>query len=201
MAPGLVGKTRADAVRESKQYVDDVRKAGKLAPLPFTYAPYELDTGFEGLGFREGETTEFKELAQYLKAQRGEVRLERLPDVGRSLLEEMDKSADLFFRRLTVTNSNDSLYSHIPVLHTVDPKRFISQLLQKTASEQSRILLTFRSRYDSGELDRELKDEKPWLASVRSELQKRLPELPRLAQYRLRGLIESTMGRYLEAHE
>jgi hypothetical protein len=198
---GLLSLSRAEATKDGKKYIDDLRKVGKLAPLPFAYAPYDLDTGFEGFGFREAETAEFKEIAKYLEVQRSEVRQEKLPALGENILQEMDKSADLFFRRLTLSSSEDSLYGRVPVLHTIEPKLFIEKLLGKTASEQRRILLTFRSRYESGGLDGELIAEKPWLASVRTELESRLPELSPLAQYRLRRLIEPIMGKFLNNSE
>jgi hypothetical protein len=52
----------------------------------------------------------------------------------------------------------------------VEPQRFVDLLLEQHPANQRTIMRTFRERYSSGELQRELAPERPWLGEVKNAL-------------------------------
>lgn len=193
----LLQKTRAEIVNEGKRYIDDLYKAKRLEALPVVPTFNDLDTGYDGLGFHQGDTADFRELATYLNETRGKARSDSLPDVGKQLLTEMESALDVFVRNLCVVHSEQSLYARVAVLQTITPATFVDTLLKQTVPNQRRIFSVFSQRYKWGVLSNELSDERPWLISVRNDLRERLKELPPVARHRLQNFIAHSIDRIL----
>jgi hypothetical protein len=167
---GVLKLSRAQVVDEGKKYIDDLyeRKTLEL-PSQDDFSEVRFN-GFGGLGIVENETPEYRELFEYLgKISRLAVE-ETYPKKAVDLLKEMQTDVQLFYRHLCLTNSAENVYYRTPILASLDPDAFIAALLKLHPIEQHTVMMIFKSRYEHGQLDRDLKEEKAWAETVRDKL-------------------------------
>ena len=89
-----------------------------------------------------------------------------------------------------MTRDEASQYVKAPVLATINVDEFVDSFLGLYPSKQHTVMMALKGRYEGGQLDRDLKDEKPWIKSVRDTLRKRMAKLSPISQYRLEKHIE-----------
>jgi hypothetical protein len=183
---GILKASRAQLVQEGKRYIDDAykRKTLELSP-PDDFAEVRFN-GYGGLGICEHETPEYKELYAYLSKTGQQAIEDTYPTKAGALLKEMQADVQLFYRRLCVTNSPDNTYCRIPILAHLDPDAFVSALLDLRPSDQHTVMMIFKSRYECEQLERDLKDEKPWAEAVRARLLARAEKMSPISQYRIK---------------
>lgn len=179
-----LAKTEDQVEQECESYLDDLYAAGKVEPLPFAYSPEGPFDGYAGLGFHR-ESPKFSGLMQRLLSLREKAKKDMYPAIGTELLNLMSADPELFFRRLCSTNSSDNLYERVPVLTKIAPADFVSTLLRQSPQAQKKIMMVFKSRYDAGELENSLADEKAWVTSVRQQLNAALPQLSTIGRERI----------------
>jgi KAP family P-loop domain len=193
---GVLGKTRALIVEECERYIDDQLAAGRLGdPSQLTELRF---SGYGGLGIQQSDTHEYKRLFIYLtgKAQHA---LERTyPEKAAALLAEMKENPRLFFTRICATNSDENLYYRTPILPFIDPDKFVDTVLDQHPADQRTILMAFKGRYESGELNGDLASEKDWLISVRTKFGERADSLPPVGKYRLLETVRSNFPQKLD---
>ena len=155
--------------------------------------------GWRGFGFVEQRTDEFRNIFNYIQHKAQKVVEDGYPEKARILLDEMSKDSRLFMRRVCVTSSGDHLYHNIPILSFIEPALFVRTLLTQHPANQRYILITLKVRYEDGGLNRDLKQERPWLASVRAKLLAAGEGMTGIAKYRLlscvRDEFDSDLGR------
>jgi hypothetical protein len=164
---GVISKPRVEVLSELKKYVDDLYCQKKLDPIPLLdYQDFDIHS-YGGLGVREAATTEFRDAFEYLKGKRHLAGIDLYPVQGETLLKELARDPNLYYRQLCVTNSDDNIYCRVPILSAIDPSLFVKNVLEQTPSNQRLIMSAFKGRYEHGSLGRDLSIEKPWLKSVR----------------------------------
>jgi hypothetical protein len=146
---GAINKTKASIVSECKSYIDDLKKAGRL-PDPLTYRQDHITMGWEGLGFFERDTQEFKGIVEYLDASVAAARDEILPARGLELLEIMKTDVQELFRQLCINNVSESPYFDIPVLARIDPNLFVDRVLKLTPLSQSSVFSSLKEGMRAG---------------------------------------------------
>jgi KAP family P-loop domain len=189
---GVVQRSRSEIVAECKVYVDDVSKAGRL-PDNGSDRFREMQS-WQELGFNEYNSSEFKELRDYLNDSIAAHFRKTLPVKGLQLLELMKKDVQAYFRRLCVNNVEASPYFDIPILASIDPAVFVKEVLALDPSAQASAFATFQGRYDRGQLNSALQPEKAWLTNVKAEFEKRMKTLRPMSTNRLKNRI----GHYLD---
>ena len=190
----VLAKTEDEVAQECEAYLDDLYAAGKVEPLPFAYSPSDPFDGYAGLGIHS-DSAKFPMLRQKLQSLREATKKNTYPAIGAELIHLMSADPELFFRRLCSTNSSDNLYTRVPVLATIAPTDFVDTLLRQRPDAQKKIMTVFRSRYDAGELESSLGEEKAWLVSVEEKLKAALPGLSKIGQERISRFMEWFMPR------
>lgn len=187
---GVIAKERCEIVREGKAYLDDLYAQGRLDPLPIHQAQDFRFDNHDGLGMHEAVTPEYRELVDYLKGKCHLAGVDRYPDLGEKLLEEMAADPALYYRRLCITNSDDNTYYRVPVLAAIEPGVFVERLLQRLPAQQRTILSAFKGRYEHANLERDLSSERPWLLAVRGLLLGAAANMSTIAKYRIKKNVE-----------
>ena len=182
----MIKQTAATVVAECKSYIDDLKKADRL-PDFVTCGRVERTTSWEGLGLFESDTKEFSEIIDHLDASIAAALDEKLPKMGLELLELMKGNVQGFFRKLCLNNVTASPFFDIPVLAKIDPEVFVDRVLKLDPPSQASVFSVFQGRYDRGQLDNELKAERPWLIQVKNSFEKRMASLRPMSRNRLKN--------------
>jgi hypothetical protein len=193
---GVIVKTRKQVVDECKLYLDDLKKLGRF-PDPLLSDRKEMGGSWEGLGFIEADRPEFREIVEHFDATSAAVLKQSLPAKGRELLVVMKRDVQEFFRQLCLNNVTPSPYFDVPVLASIDPEGFVDNVLALAPDAQSSVFSMFIGRYDRGQLDRELMEEKAWILAVKSAFEKRMPALGKMTRHRLKNQIGHSYGKFL----
>jgi hypothetical protein len=182
---GVLGETREEVVAKGKEYVDDLYAEKRLELLPPDDFSVVRFGGYGGLGIHENETAEYREFFTYLQTKGRQAAEDAYPAKAIALLKEMDADAQLFYRRVCISNSGDTLYSSVPILASIDPDVFVTSLLKLHPADQRVVMMAIKARYEHGSLERDLATEKPWLVLVQDKLKQRAAGMVPIARYRL----------------
>lgn len=182
---GIVAETKPQIVANAKRYVDELLASEKLSPLNENNSEEFRFNGYGGLGIHENQSAEYREIADYLEVKRKEAAKKLYPQQAAKLLADMERDPEEFYRKLCLSDSNIGVYWGVPILSAIDPKHFVTTLLRQSAATQRTVFQTLNSRYERGSLHSDLKDELPWLASVRDELNAELGKLTPATQLRI----------------
>jgi hypothetical protein len=193
---GVIAKSRSEVVDECKCYIDDLRKFGNF-PDPLVSRREELGSGWEGLGLFEADSEDFRAIIDCFDATSSTVLKESLPAKGLELLEVMKRDVQEFFRCLCLNTVTTSPFFDIPVLAAIDAEVFVDNVLTLVPDAQSSVFSMFIGRYERGQLDRELKDEKPWLLAVKDAFERRMPTLGKMTSHRLKNRIGHSYIKFL----
>ncbi|WP_419828051.1 P-loop NTPase fold protein [Sphingomonas sp.] len=175
---GAIGWSLPRAVAECRAYVDDLRQQGRLEPPKLAVLDDVRHGSFAGLGFSGRETPEFGEVWAYFNDQRAAGQRDRFADQATELLLIMRGDATEFVRRIANAGDASEPLVRLPVLATVDPVAFAEDLAALKPLKLREVMVGLSARYDLGMLDRELKEEKPWILAVRSALLERAAAAP-----------------------
>jgi len=187
---GILPLSRTEIVNQSKKYIDDLYSEKRFAsPPPDVFSEIRFQ-GWGGLGIHENETAEYKELFAYLMVAMQHAVEDTYPARALDLLAEMKTDTQKFYRHLCLTRDDTSQYVKAPVLAKVNVAEFVDSFLGLHPTKQHIVMMALKARYEGGQLDRELRDEKPWILSVRDALMKQMANLDRISQYRLQKQIE-----------
>ncbi|MBR1179874.1 hypothetical protein JQ617_38310 [Bradyrhizobium sp. KB893862 SZCCT0404] len=105
-------------------------------------------------------------------------------------MSDLKVDVQLFFQRLCWTNDARDQHVNAPVLAKIDVNEFVAAYLALHPNDQRVVMLALKGRYEGGQLEGELEDEKPWITAVRRELVARMPGLSAISKYRLQKQIE-----------
>ncbi|RUP10302.1 P-loop NTPase fold protein [Hyphomicrobium sp.] len=183
----VLALTRASVVSECKAYIDDLERTKAL--------PRDYDEYFEGLppsygfGFVNSDTTEFREVRDYLRDALLRSFEASLPGKADALLDELRFKPDKFITQISSTGSGN-VYWNVPLLKHIDLKAFVDALLSLQPSDQRRAILALKERYDHQRLSRELISEGDWLKQLSAELERCSNEASGIARWRLKKYAE-----------
>lgn len=164
--------TPAEVVDQCVKYIEDLYITGNLQAAPEgAYAEYDWNFGgYGGLGIHEVNSPELKYIITQLFETMKKVSNDQYPNNVAHLLSEMENNVDLYFRRLCLTNSDENIYYKTPILAHIQPKFFLENVFRQNPVSQKTIFSAFKARYQYGDLNDRLADEKPWLAEIRDLL-------------------------------
>jgi KAP family P-loop domain len=195
---GALDKNRSKIVSDGKAYVDDLYNQKRL-DLSKTDVFDDIRFGaYAGLGIRENETPEYRELFDYLAEKRRQATTDQYPERGLELLKEMETDPNLYFRRLCVTNTNDSIFYNIPILASINAGKFVESVLRQSPEHQRIVMSAFKSRYENGRLQNELSSERPWLEVVGEKFAVAVADAPLIKKYRVNKLVEWYITPFLQ---
>lgn len=197
--------TRAELVADGRQYIDDLYAAKRIEPIPAPGSDFDVrHSGYDGLGIREHETEEYRQLYAYLREKRRVAEVDRHPEQAGELLATMAADPDLFLRQVIFINSEQNLLYNVPVLAAIDPDDFATAFLKHHPARQHTVLSALESRYEQGHLDRKLAVERPWAVAVRAKLLQAAGGMSPIGRHRVQKMLEWTLDEVLgpaEAHQ
>ncbi|WP_420133869.1 P-loop NTPase fold protein [Rhodopseudomonas sp.] len=183
---GVLTDTRLEIVEEGKKYIDDLYKAKKLEIVD-AYHETQFE-GWGGLGIYECKTTEYRELFLHLVEALQSAGRDRYPQIAQDLLSKMQSEVQEFYRGVVV--GGGSQYVGVPVLATLDVSRFVDVFLSLHPSDQHVVMMALKGRYEHGQLERDLRDEKPWIIALREALLERGSKLEPIGTLRIQRQTE-----------
>jgi nucleoside-triphosphatase THEP1 len=195
---GVLSNDVAAITEESINYLDELYAEGKL-----TIHDHDSEMGlgtfaYAGYAFSESSSDEFQKVKKHLKSLLTRSKSDRYPKQANELMDEMEQDANLFARKISLTNSPDNIFWNVPLLVEIAPQLFCARLLCLPPPCQGTVLRALHARYEIEEVrEKELKSEIPWLITVRLELLAESANLPRLSRQRIKWLIEHTLDRIL----
>jgi hypothetical protein len=194
---GVIDCTRLEVKKQCEVYVDDLVTTGKLKSAYEDPEAFDLGSGWQGLGYTDNETTEFKELVEYYRRGVSVVNKRELPQRAEHLLELLTEAPERYFRALCINSAEQSLYYNIPILATITPEIFAATVIGLGPNAQRVAFTTFKGRYETGRLKAELADELPWLHKVKDALLKHADNLRPMSKYRLNNHIRHNVEPFL----
>jgi hypothetical protein len=191
---GVLPLSAQEVLNQGKQYVDDLRKTDKLSEIHPTKLDFrDLDMGWEGLGYREHDTAEFKEFKSYLNDAQIAVFHERLPEKAQELIDEMGRDVDAFLRNIATVPGSSNLYSSIPILANINPDQFVDRLLTLPPEQQRTAFIALNLRYEGGARE-SLRPEITWISEVIERLRSASGSMSPIAADHLRGVIDQVLS-------
>jgi hypothetical protein len=165
----LINATYEQVVKECKSYVDDLVESNRLAPRPSAYRGSEIgERSYGGYGFwvEDEYRTMFQEVSNYL--MEGSISMFRkgLPDIAKELERLIVDDASEFSELVSNTNSGRNKYANVSVLMAIAPVRFVEAWVTSAPRNWYSIRSALIRRYSTGMLNRELRDEAPWLINL-----------------------------------
>jgi hypothetical protein len=191
---GIISGEPQDIVDESKAYIDDLFKQGKLDANFDQLDLSDLRTGWGGLGIMEVETPEYKEIVSHLLEKRRAAFEIAYPRVAKELMALMKTDTIAFLRSICYNEYQASPYAGVPVLSGIPAEEFVAELLRIDPHSQITVFQALKLRYEAGRLTRELGAERNWLSAVVDRLTAVLPNLRPNSRYR----VSSLLGRNLQ---
>lgn len=185
-----IEKSKQEVEKESRDYINDLysRKSSLLGKE--ILADGIFGGGYDGYAFHEKNTPEFERIFDYFKSVCDKADRDSHIIKAEALLHTMAIDPDLYFQQLCPTGSQENVYAYIPILPVIEPKIFVETFLAQHPASQRTIMEAFKSRYETGSLSRDLRDELPWLRSVRDLLINVAVDLHPISKQRVSSLIE-----------
>lgn len=180
--------SKEQVMNECRTYVDGLVSKGTLTALDGRSLEYDhWDDSYEGLGFCDRDSEEFKGLQQYLFEKRKELYWQKLPEAANTLLETMKEDVSSFARQITFSESIEPSYYNREILHCIEPIVFVRTYLSLHPRDQMSAIRALSQRYVNGELGGRLKKEKDWLNAVYATFFNEAKSLPPMSQARLKA--------------
>jgi len=189
-AIGVTTANRAQVVADAKAYVDYLYDQGLLEPIERQHDGFDINfDSYGGLGYMEASSAEFRDLSEYLSQKRHAAAVDRRPAIAKDLLTLMLEDPGQFLRRICLTNHEDNEFYDIPVLATLDVRKFVDAFLSLHPEKQRTVMLALKMRYQDGLIDRYLANERSWATEVRDQLRAASAAMSPVSKDRLHGLV------------
>ncbi|MDH4418929.1 MAG: P-loop NTPase fold protein [Acidovorax sp.] len=196
---GLLSTTREQVFEQCWSYIDHLYIHGKLD----TKKPEMLldrDSGHDGLGFQEAQSSDFKKLVNYLAEKCDQAQKDQYAVWGQEILDDMKNSADIF-SKVALQQGVPNPYYRIPVLATIDPAQFVRTWLGMELRAQNDVGVALEGRYGFDMLLRDLKDELPWLHQVERECDSQIGGKAPPTRVRFGWIVNSSVKKVLRKHQ
>ena len=109
----------------------------------------------------------------------------------------MKDNTDQYLQMLCQNHVGPSLYHNVPILSAISAGDFVNKVLPLSAPSQNTVFHTFKNRYQDGQLQKELCEEKEWLMEIRRLFQKKVASSRPLLKYRILDLIKNNVDPFL----
>ncbi|MBF4989374.1 P-loop NTPase fold protein [Methylophilus sp. 14] len=159
-------KSRVEILKIGKKYIDHLKKNNLLAVQADNFKTYFAHESSHNLGYQERDSSEFKEIYEYLIAKTNQAVIDDYPQVASHLLDLMSSDNFKFCQHLQFNNDKDNLYYKIPILTYIDPRAFATKFITLSQRNKWNIESLLKNRYGFVDFNQELKDEADWLIKV-----------------------------------
>lgn len=192
----IIEKDIDSVFNENLAYIDDILERGTLPPRGTGWRWHsDFERSHDGFGYwvYPEHREFFKKTWDHLIKSREEALTRKLPDIAADLLEKIKTNSSEFFELVSPTNNGENPYAYIPVLNAISPKVFVDTWLSAPIKNWKDVNLALDNRYNSGELERGLAEEKDWALAVLRELQQRASSESGFLALRIRRIIPEAL--------
>lgn len=176
---GIIKQSVEEVVRQNKAYIDQLLKEGRLPARGTDWRWYdEFERSYDGFGYwvSEENSRHFQEIWNHLIACRETAFRETVPAILEDLIQLIKTDAKAFFEAVSPTNNGPNPYAMIPLLHEIEPKRFVDAWLSADRNDWRNVNYALENRYSSNQLELDLSPERDWALEVLRELDQRAAE-------------------------
>lgn len=188
---GILGRTVDEIVDESKAYLNDLLKDGRLPPRGPDWRWYdEFERSYDGFGYwvTEPNAGRFKAIWDHLIASREDALRQTFPQVRKELLRMVREEPKAFLEAVSPTSSGHNPYANTPLLHEIPVAEFVDAWLGGDQGSWRDVDRALENRFNHGQLERDLKDERDWALELLKELDKRSAQGASFGALRIRRL-------------
>lgn len=184
----IQAKLNVQAMKEKKILPPNIHGADKYFAKEF----------YSGLGFFGKDLPEWQEFSEYITKEMEDVTSDYHKDSALELLQTMKTDADLFYKRLILTNSPENHYYDSPILLNIDPDIFVNTLLDLTPSSRQTVFFVFAERYKHFKIS--LKPELPWLEAINERIELAISEILKpMTKYQINSMKDSHLKNAIES--
>ncbi|WP_417239144.1 hypothetical protein [Celeribacter halophilus] len=173
---GIIDRTVDDIVNESKAYIDDLLKSGKLPPRGTDFLWFDVfDRSYDGFTYWVSDANEkrFKAIWDHLIGSREKALQQTFPGVREDLLRMVREDSKAFLEAVSHTNNGHNPYAEIPLLYEIPVTEFVDAWLDGKPENRRNVEHALQNRYGHGQLERDLKEEREWALKLAMELDER----------------------------
>lgn len=179
---GIYAKNKEQILIEGKAYVDYLKVANLLADQAEAINRPFFHNSAHSLGYHHKDSTEFKQLDDYLIEKCKAAVIENYPAVAIELLQLMKTDAMDFSIQLYLCNHKDNRYYDIPILPFIDVDTFVSNFIGLPQRAKWNIYSMLEQRYSLADFNKKLTSEATWLESVSTNLAAEAANFPKTMQ-------------------
>ncbi|WP_161495015.1 P-loop NTPase fold protein [Caulobacter sp. BP25] len=194
------GRPLAQVQKDCRAYVDDLAANNRFDLTIARPEHLRTDSGYDGLGYIDVETPEFKALANYLDGAINKAWRKMLPVAAEKLHETLKAEPDRFTQQTTINNSpTPAAFWDVPLLHYIAPEEFAKTILTLEPAAQISVLQGLSARYQRGDASDVRTLELPWLAKLRRRLLTAARNLGPMSRHRLKTAVAREIDPLLPA--
>ena len=205
---GIYAKSKQEILKESKNYIDDLKNRNQLETLP-QFLPLSRTIGnifgsYLSLGFQGKDFEEFNEFSNYINEIQ---ELDRIDKAPQDVLDAIQNDVGKFCRMICPDASprqdvSEPQYHETPILKDVSPAFFLEKILQLNNEDRQYVFWAIKSRYKYEHLNEKLIEELEWLKSIQDLLLKEANcKKGKLSGYRLELLNTNYLREVIEKLE
>lgn len=169
-------------------YIDDLLAMGKMPAC--SLVPNLLDRlreSYDGFTYWVSDITRpyFTAICQRLDTAQRQALEATYPEHAADILRRLRDDQLSVLPTISITNSGNDSLANIPIMVHIPPKDFVDAWLSGSRNGWRKITMALDGRYGHGQLERNLRDERPWLVGLKMELDSRINEASGLSALRL----------------
>ncbi|MDE1884048.1 MAG: hypothetical protein KGH70_08760, partial [Rhodospirillales bacterium] len=195
---GQISKSPGDVATESRAYIDDLARDDRLETSfdrPRDPSPENI---YGAYAIIQSDTPEYRGIVEYYDQAAQKQQEKRYPEIARQLLAQLSVDPDGFFFELSPNAFRTGKYWHHPVLASLPPCEYARVVFDASPEIQSSAIKMLLSRHD-GRRGVLLQAERPWVAQVKTELEKLILTAQPMTRHRLKNLIAQNLDPLLAA--
>lgn len=186
---GLLNITKDEVLKLAKNNIDNLVVRGSEIPH-FDHVNMYDDTQTFGLEFRNRKDAHFIKLLEHITEVSKKQVLNKLPEIGKELLEDIKNSTDSFQKKINYTGLV-TVYQKEPVLTYITPNDFSTSFVESEAYVRRNIALVISSRYKNVSVINIFLPELDWLRKVVSLLEREAESRKgKVSELQIRHLID-----------
>lgn len=190
---GVINCNRNAFANKCINYIDDMFNLKKLPPAS-TKPRIERDIihGHDGFSYWVTPNTksDFELVFTYLEKKMDERLREQFGEISAELIAYMKTDPDKFMYNVCYAGDANGKYQQVPVLASISPKEFVDTWFSSPNKNWRPIAAGLSARYGTGELERDLAEEKDWFLEVLNLSEIEARKAKGFRSYRIRRVVD-----------
>lgn len=184
---GASGRTMHEEKELCFGCIDDLSANGNIAPKSLNFLAERIYSAYEGYGYWVSDVTQpyFREICAHVEKAQIKSFEATYPILIEGILHKLREDQSSIFKAISRTGSEDCVIADVPILNKIPVDSFLDAWLSGPRSGWRQTKMALDNRYSHGQIDRYLKDEKPWLLDLERQMDVLINAMTGLDAYRL----------------